>query len=49
MKAERTVAAYLGQAIRWYGPDQGAGLIGAIVDALLILLVWGYIERSRQT
>jgi uncharacterized membrane protein YeaQ/YmgE (transglycosylase-associated protein family) len=43
------VATYLGQAIGWYGPDQGAGLIGAIVGALLILLVWGYIERSRQT
>jgi uncharacterized membrane protein YeaQ/YmgE (transglycosylase-associated protein family) len=43
------VATYLGQAIGWYGPDQGAGLIGAIVGAVLILLVWGYIERSRQT
>jgi uncharacterized membrane protein YeaQ/YmgE (transglycosylase-associated protein family) len=27
------VATYLGQAIGWYGPDQGAGLIGAIVGA----------------
>ena len=43
------VATYLGQAIGWYGPDQGAGLIGAIVGAVLILLVWGYIERSRRT
>jgi uncharacterized membrane protein YeaQ/YmgE (transglycosylase-associated protein family) len=43
------VATYLGQAIGWYGPDQQAGLIGAIVGAVLILLVWGYIERSRQT
>ena len=43
------VATYLGQAIGWYGPDQSAGLIGAIVGAALILLVWGFIERSRGT
>jgi uncharacterized membrane protein YeaQ/YmgE (transglycosylase-associated protein family) len=43
------VATYLGQAVGWYGEDQGAGLIGAIVGAVLILLVWGFIERRRQT
>ena len=42
------VATYLGQAIGWYGPDQQAGLIGAVVGAVLILLVWGYVERSRR-
>jgi uncharacterized membrane protein YeaQ/YmgE (transglycosylase-associated protein family) len=42
------VATYLGQAIRWYGPDQGAGLIGAVVGAVLILLVWGFVERGRR-
>jgi uncharacterized membrane protein YeaQ/YmgE (transglycosylase-associated protein family) len=42
------VATYLGQAIGWYGPDQSAGLIGATFGAVLILLVWGYIERKRQ-
>jgi uncharacterized membrane protein YeaQ/YmgE (transglycosylase-associated protein family) len=41
-------ATYLGQAIGWYGPDQGAGLIGAVVGAVLILLVWGFVERSRR-
>ena len=42
------VATYLGQALGWYGPDQSAGLIGATFGAVLILLVWGYIERNRQ-
>jgi uncharacterized membrane protein YeaQ/YmgE (transglycosylase-associated protein family) len=42
------VATYLGQAIGWYGPDQGAGLIGAVVGAVLILLVWGFVERGRR-
>jgi uncharacterized membrane protein YeaQ/YmgE (transglycosylase-associated protein family) len=31
------VATYLGQAIGWYGPDQNAGFIGAIVGAVIIL------------
>lgn len=34
------VATFLGQAIGWYQPDQGAGLIGAIVGALIVLFVW---------
>ena len=42
------VATYLGQAIGWYGPDQSAGLIGAVVGAVLILLVWGFVERGRK-
>ena len=42
------VATYLGQAVGWYGEDQAAGLIGATIGALLILLVWGFIERRKQ-
>jgi uncharacterized membrane protein YeaQ/YmgE (transglycosylase-associated protein family) len=42
------VATYLGQAMGWYGEDQGAGLIGATVGAVIILLVWGFIERRKQ-
>ena len=42
------VATYLGQAIGWYTEDQGAGLIGATVGAVLILLVWGFIERRKR-
>jgi uncharacterized membrane protein YeaQ/YmgE (transglycosylase-associated protein family) len=42
------VATYLGQALGWYGPDQGAGLIGAVVGAVIILLVWGFIDGRRR-
>ena len=42
------VATYLVQAIGRYGPDQSAGLIGAVVGAVLILLVWGFVERGRK-
>jgi uncharacterized membrane protein YeaQ/YmgE (transglycosylase-associated protein family) len=43
------VATYLGQAIGWYGPDQNAGFIGAIVGAVLILLVWGLVQKGKGT
>ena len=34
------VATFIGQAIGWYRIDQGAGLIGAVVGALVVLFVW---------
>jgi len=37
------VATYLGQAVGWYKAGEGAGFIGAIVGAIIILVVWGMI------
>ncbi|MGH6839394.1 MAG: GlsB/YeaQ/YmgE family stress response membrane protein [Methylocella sp.] len=34
------VATFIGQTIGWYRLDQGAGLIGAIIGAVLVLFVW---------
>lgn len=43
------VATYLGQALGWYGPDEGAGLIGAVVGAVLVLFVWGaFVSRQPR-
>jgi len=42
------VATYLGQAIGWYRADQGAGLIGAVVGAIIILVIWGVIAGRRR-
>ncbi|MBN9335331.1 GlsB/YeaQ/YmgE family stress response membrane protein [Devosia sp.] len=39
------VATFLGQAIGWYQAGEGAGLIGAIVGSVIVLLVWGAISR----
>lgn len=39
------VASYLGQALGWYAPGQGAGLIGAAVGAIIVLVVWGAVSR----
>ena len=41
------VASYLGQALGWYTPGQGAGLIGAIVGAIIVLFVWGFIAKRK--
>ena len=42
------LATYLGQAIGWYRADEGAGLIGAVVGAVIILLIWGFIAARRS-
>lgn len=41
------VASYLGQALGWYSAGEGAGFIGAIVGAVIILVVWGFFSRRR--
>ena len=41
------VASWLGQALGWYGPGEGAGLIGAVVGAIIVLLIWGFVMRQR--
>jgi uncharacterized membrane protein YeaQ/YmgE (transglycosylase-associated protein family) len=41
------VASYLGQALGWYAPGEGAGLIGAVVGAIIILFVWGIIAKRQ--
>jgi len=41
------VASYLGQALHIYQPGEGAGLLGAIVGAVIVLLVWGLIQRRN--
>jgi len=43
------VATFLGQAIGWYRAGEGAGLIGAVVGAIIVLAIWGMIAgRSAK-
>ncbi len=43
------LATFLGQAIGWYQAGEGAGLIGAIVGAIIVLVVWGmFASRNAQ-
>ena len=41
------VATYLGQALGWYGPGEGAGFIGAVVGAIVLLAIWGMVAGRR--
>ena len=41
------VATYLGKALGWYQPGEGAGFIGAVVGAIVVLLIWGVVTRRR--
>jgi len=41
------VASYLGQALGFYGPGEGAGIIGAIVGAIVVLVVWSMVAKNK--
>ena len=41
------VATFLGQALGWYNAGEGAGLIGAIVGALIVLFVYSMVAGRR--
>jgi uncharacterized membrane protein YeaQ/YmgE (transglycosylase-associated protein family) len=43
------LATWIGQAIGWYRPDQGAGLIGAIVGAVIVLFIYHMIAGRTYT
>jgi uncharacterized membrane protein YeaQ/YmgE (transglycosylase-associated protein family) len=42
------LATYLGQAVGWYKGGEGAGFIGAIVGAIIVLVVWGLIAPRLE-
>ena len=42
------VATFLGQALGWYRPGEGAGLIGAVVGAVVVLVVYGMVAGRRR-
>jgi len=41
------VATYLGQALGWYQAGQGAGFIGAVVGAIIVLVIWSMVAGRR--
>ena len=43
------VATFLGQAVGWYRAGEGAGLIGAVVGAVIVLAIWGAIASRRSS
>jgi len=41
------LATFLGQMIGWYKAGEGAGFIGAIVGAVILLVIWSAIARRQ--
>jgi len=40
------VATFLGRALGWYQPGESAGLLGAVIGAVLILVVYHAMRRK---
>jgi uncharacterized membrane protein YeaQ/YmgE (transglycosylase-associated protein family) len=41
------VATYLGQAVGWYRAGEGAGFIGAVVGAVIVLAIYRAVVGRR--
>ncbi|HKD66774.1 MAG TPA: GlsB/YeaQ/YmgE family stress response membrane protein [Candidatus Binataceae bacterium] len=41
------VATFLGQAVGWYRPGESAGLIGGVIGAVILLVIWSAIARRQ--
>jgi uncharacterized membrane protein YeaQ/YmgE (transglycosylase-associated protein family) len=42
------VATWLGQAVGWYRAGEGAGLIGAVVGAVIVLAIYRAVAGRRS-
>jgi uncharacterized membrane protein YeaQ/YmgE (transglycosylase-associated protein family) len=42
------LAGFLGSALGWYGPGEGAGFIAAILGAIIILFIYRLVLRRRR-
>jgi uncharacterized membrane protein YeaQ/YmgE (transglycosylase-associated protein family) len=41
------LATFVGQAVGWYAPDQGAGFVAATVGAVVVLFIWSRVAAAR--
>lgn len=42
------IGGWVGQALGWYGPDEGAGFVAATLGAVLVLLGYNAVRRRRK-
>ena len=42
------VATYLGQAVGWYRAGEGAGFLGAVVGAVIVLFIYNMVTRRSS-
>ncbi len=45
--AGAVVATFLGQAVGWYRAGESAGFIGAVVGAIILLVIYRMVARPR--
>jgi uncharacterized membrane protein YeaQ/YmgE (transglycosylase-associated protein family) len=43
------VASYLGQAVGWYSAGEGAGFLGAVVGAVIVLALYSAMTRRNAS
>lgn len=41
------IAGWLGRALGWYSPGEGAGIIASILGAMLLLFIYRMVVRNR--
>lgn len=41
------VFTFLGSALGFYSAGEGAGLIGAVIGAIIVLFIWGKVANKR--
>ena len=41
------VASFLGQALGFYAPGEGAGFIGSVIGAIVLLFVYGVFVKNK--
>ncbi|MBB5207313.1 GlsB/YeaQ/YmgE family stress response membrane protein [Chiayiivirga flava] len=41
------LATYAGQALGWYQPGETAGFIGAVVGAIILLVLWALVSKKK--
>jgi uncharacterized membrane protein YeaQ/YmgE (transglycosylase-associated protein family) len=42
------VATFLGQSVGWYQMGESAGLVGAVIGAIMVLFVYGLMAGRRR-
>ena len=40
------LANFIGQAIGWYGPGEGAGFIASIIGAIVLLVIYSLVKKK---
>ena len=45
--AGAAVARWIGRSLGWYGPEDSAGFIASVLGAILLLLIYRFIQKAR--